>query len=121
MSNPAVTFTLKKIATFPLKIDLAIPPQNPQIKGYITVDCKARTREENRELLDQNLADAEFLKEISVNIRGLGDADGNAIEGEEAFKQCTEGEHSAWLLPAIVGAYYEQFGEGRRKNSKPSR
>lgn len=120
MSGTPVTLSLKKITTFPLKIDLVIPPQNPTIKGYITVDCKARSRDENRELLDQGLDDAAFLREIAVNIRGLGNEDG-AIEGDDAFKEVTEGQLSMYLLPAIVGAYYEQFGEVRRKNSGPSR
>lgn len=120
MSGPAVTCTLVKIETFPLTIHLAIPPQAPQIKGYITVDCAPRNREQNRELLDQNLSDAEFLKQIAVNIRGLGNKAG-PIEGDAAFEECINGEWSAWLLPAIVSAYYEQFGEGRRKNSGPSR
>lgn len=114
------TFPIKKVDTIEIKIDLAIPPENPVIKGQIAVDCFLLPKDKVKELLESGLDDADFLPKIAKAIRGLGNESG-PIEGKAAFDEVLTGQYSMYLLPAITQAYFEQFGEARRKNSKPLR
>lgn len=110
-----VTFIQKEVETFELKIELAIPPEKPQMRGYITVDAIPRTKEEVRALSKEDLSDEDYLRRIAVNIRGLEQT------GDAAFVEVTTGKLSMWILPAIITAFFEQFGEARRKNALPQR
>lgn len=122
MSKPeAVTLQLKQVSTFELRVDIAIPPEKPQVRGHFFVDALPRTRDEVKKLQDRGLSDEEYLREIAHDIRGLGDASGAALVGDAAFKAVLDGEYGMYLLPAIIGAYFEHFGEARRKNALPQR
>ncbi len=117
----AASFTIKEIPTFELRIDLAIPPERPQIRGHIFIDCYPKTKDEVKAIAEENLEDEAYLRTLVAGIRGLGDAKGNPIEGDAAFAEVTSGKLSLWLLPAIIGAYFESFGAARRKNALPQR
>lgn len=122
MSNSAaVSFQLKQVNTFEIRIDLAIPPEKPVMRGHIFVDAIPRTREQVKDLADRGLSDEEYLREIAHDIRGLGDSEGNAITGDAAFKEVLDGKFGMYLLPAVIGAYFESFGQARRKNALPQR
>lgn len=121
-------FTIpKKVDTAPIKISIAIPPENPQIKGSFTGHAKLRSKAENKALLERFTnyegdgdADSEMVRELYASFEGLGNEAG-PLEGEAAFTELLTGSLSAYLVPAVVQAYYEQYGEARQGNSKRSR
>lgn len=120
-----VTLTTKKIDTAPLKIAVAIPPENPQVKGYFVGQAKIRTKAENKALFERieagELSDDEALvRELYASFDGLGNDKGECV-GEAAFTELLTGSLSAYLVPAVIQAYYEQYGEARQGNSKRSR
>ncbi len=113
----------KTVTTAPLKITIAIPPENPQIKGYFTGHAKVRSKVENKALLDkyqdwqgEGDSDESLVRELYEGFDGLGDDKGNEITGEAAFDAVLKGPLSAYLTPAVVQAYYEQYGEARQGN-----
>lgn len=113
---------LKKVETFARKVELAIPPDQPEIIGYITVDYRLRSKAQIKELSERNLTDEEYLPEIVAGIRGLGHPEsGEELQGQAALDEALNGHYSMYLVGAIVGAYFEQFGEARRGNSKRQR
>lgn len=112
----------KKVETFSRKIDIAIPPENPMIRGHIDVDYFIRSKPEVKELSELGLSDEEYLPRIAKDIRGLGgDKPEDALAGEAAFTEVLAGPYSMYLVPAIVGAYFDQYGEARRGNSRARR
>lgn len=120
-----VTLTTKKIDTAPLKIAVAIPPENPQIKGYFVGRAKIRSKAENKALFERidsgELSDDEALvRELYEGFDGLANEQGPCV-GEAAFQELLTGHLSAYLVPAVIQAYYEQYGEARQGNSKRSR
>jgi hypothetical protein len=119
MSNQQVTLALKTIETFPLKVEIAIPPEKPIIQGTIVADCYIKNREEIKALNEEQLTDSEYFDRIVHGVRGLGN-DNGALTGDDAMVEVKDGKYSMYLLPAVVGAYFEQYGEARRKNSKTS-
>lgn len=120
MANQSPTFIMKSMPTFPLKVELAIPPERPVMKGFITVDAVVKSKEEIKTLGEQNYEDGEFFDQLIQAVHGLGNDAGAVLEGEDAMKEVKEGKLSMYLVPAIVSAYFEQYGEARRKNSRTS-
>lgn len=119
--SKAATFTTKKIDTAPLKITVAIPPENPKIKGYFTGRAILRSKVENKELFDRidagDVEDDQLLHELYEGFDGLANEAGYC-EGEAAFVEILTGPNSAYLTPAAIQAYYTQYGEARQGNSK---
>jgi hypothetical protein len=112
----------KKVETFTKHIDLAIPPEDPQVKGYITVDYKTRTKAEVMELGERGLSDEEYIHEIVADVHGLGHPETDEeLAGQAAINEVLTGQFSMWLVPAIVHTYFEQYNEARRGNSKRRR
>lgn len=122
--SKVATFTTKKIDTAPLKISIAIPPENPKIKGYFTGHAILRSKVENKELFDRidsgEIEDDQLLHELYTGFDGLANAAGYC-EGEAAFVEILTGPNSAYLTPAAIQAYYTQYGEARQGNFKRSR
>ena len=121
--------TLKLVAktTTPIRIDIAIPPENPEIKGHFTGHARIRSKADNKALLEKYIdwdgdgdADAALVAEMYESFEGLGD-DAGDLKGEAAFNAVVNGPLSAYLVPAVVGAYFEQYGEARQGNSKRRR
>lgn len=119
--SSAITLTIKKIETAPLKITVAIPPENPQIKGYFIGHAIIRTKDGNKQLGDRIDAgdfsdnDEALLRELYVGFDGLANAAG-ACTGDAAFKEILTGEASAYLIPAALQGYYDQYGLARQGN-----
>lgn len=114
----------KAVTTAPLKITIAIPPENPQVKGYFTGNAKVRSKTENKALLEkyqdwqgEGDSDEALVRELYDSFTGLGDDAGNELSGEAAFDAVLRGPLSSYLTPAVVQAYYEQYGEARQGNS----
>lgn len=114
---------LTKTATVARPVKLRLPTDNPATfnEGTITVGVKILTKEQLKDLADAELHDTEYLRQILVSVSGLGDEDGHPIEGEAALAQVYTGPWSTYLQNAILQDYWEQYGEVRVKNSKPSR
>lgn len=117
----------KKIDAAPLKIGIAIPPENPQIKGAFTAYAKVRSKAENKAMLErfsnyegEGDGDEALVRELFDRFEGLGNENG-PLEGDAAFAEVLSGSLSAYLVPAVIQAYYEQYGEARVGNSKRSR
>ena len=115
--------TIKKVETTPIKIAIAIPPENPTIKGSFVGHAKVRSKAENKALLErfqdhegEGDADEALVRELYDRFEGLGNESG-ALEGDAAFNEVLRGPLSAYLTPAVVQAYYEQYGEARQGNS----
>jgi hypothetical protein len=112
MSTPA-TFVFKPVATFPLKLELDCPVG----KGYFTLDCKVRPKKEITALREKNLEDREYFDELVTAVHGCPDG----LEGEAATAWFCEGPVSMWALDGFVNAYFEQYGDARRKNGQKLR
>lgn len=117
----------KKVLTTPIKISVAIPPENPQIKGSFIGHARVRTKGENKALLQrfdpyegEGDADEVLIRELYERFEGIANEDGE-LTGDAAFKELLTGPLSAYLVPAVIQAYYEQYGEARQGNSKRSR
>jgi hypothetical protein len=123
MSEQQTTFSTKKIVeTFPMKIQLALPPDKPELEGYIMCDAVVRTKPQIKKLSEEGLTDEEYLRQVVKGIHGLGHPETDApLVGEDAFKEALEGRYSMWILGAIVDGYFAQYGEARRKNSNRRR
>ncbi len=114
---------LKKVAIVCRQVMLRLPTDNPDTfnEGTFTVGVKILTKEKLKELADADLHDTEYLRQILVSVSGLGDEDGNPVEGDAALAEVYSGPWSTYLQNAILQDYWEQYGEVRVKNSKPSR
>lgn len=123
MSKTA-TFTVAKIATAPLKITLAIPPERPVLKGYITGRAIVRPQTDIKAFSErcktEEISNEDVLRWQYEGFDGLANADGYC-EGEAAFQEILTGENSAYLIPAVSGAYWEHYGEARQGNYKAPR
>ncbi|EMT5435850.1 hypothetical protein WMR10_001399 [Stenotrophomonas maltophilia] len=114
---------LKKTATVSRPVKLRLPTDNPDTfnEGTITVGVKILTKEQLKDLADAEIHDTEYLRQILVSVSGLGDENGNPIEGDEALAEVYTGPWSTYLQNAILQDYWEHYGDVRVKNSKPSR
>jgi hypothetical protein len=120
---------IKRLESFPLKVDIAIPPENPVIKGFITAYLAPRSKPEMQEL-QQKLEDGEFsgdddlLKRgnLFTAIEGLTNTEGRELTTlEDALKEVTEGPLSMYLTSILVRRYFEHFQASPVKNFRPSR
>lgn len=141
-----MSLTLRKIDTVEVRVDIAIPPENPQIKGFLLCDAIVRNKKEMERIMDDlndgsYKDDGEFLRNagkffnedarkdaggeeilgLFKNIRGLKDENGVEMDYARAIKEVTEGELSSYLILALTKRYFQQFGEAQGKNSGKSR
>jgi hypothetical protein len=120
--------TLKAISTVELRVDIAIPPENPVIKGFLTCDAVVRSKAQMQELTER-IENGDFASDSQVlidgdlyrNIRGLVNTEGKELSGADAVKECTEGPFGMYLTQALVKKYFTHFGEAQAKNSPRSR
>ena len=110
MSEPATTFKYTPVETFPLKVEVECPVG----KGYFIFDCKVKTKEEAKELRNKGLTDEEYFRELVTDVRGVP----GGLTGEAAMTWILTEKVSMWALSAFIDAYFEQFGEARRKNGQ---
>ncbi len=119
----ATSFSIKKkVDTFSRRIELAIPPENPEISGHITVDFRVRSKADVAQLAERGLPDEEYIPEIVAAVHGLGNPETDEeLSGAAALDEVLTGHYSMYLVPAIVSSYFEQFNEARRGNSRKRR
>ncbi|WP_411832327.1 hypothetical protein [Pseudoxanthomonas mexicana] len=114
---------LTKTALFALTAKLRLPTETPGTfnEGAITAKVKVKTKEQLLDMSEQGFTDIEYINELVDSVEGLGDENGQPITGDAAMHEVRSGAWSPFLQAAILAAYFEQFGEARVKNSKPSR
>jgi hypothetical protein len=108
------TFTLKKVETFPLKVEIDCDLG----KGAFTLDCKPKTRPEMTKLLESNGDVDSLFADVVVAVHGAPGADGSELDGQEAIDFFAAGPVSSYTMPAFRDAYFEQFADARRKNGQ---
>lgn len=119
------TLVTKAIQTVAIKIQVAVPPEKPEVQGFFIGNAIIRTRPEQQALLDR-VDNGEFeteeqiLREMYTGFEGLGtEANGDqALTGENAWSELLTGPLSGYLPTAAIQAYYAQYADARRKNSK---
>lgn len=110
----SATFTLKKVETFPLVVELDCPLG----KGKFTLDCKPKPREVIQALIDNGATVDALFDEVVAAVHGAPGADGSELDGQSAKEFYTTGELANYSMPAFLSAYLEQFGDARRKNGQ---
>lgn len=122
--DKGVTFTIKEVETFPIKVEMAIPPVGkPEMQGVITVRCNIKNKDEVKSLAEEQLSDSDYFDRIVIGIEGMGRKEGDNVRllsSEEAIDEVKNGRYNMYFLNSIITAYFEQFGEARRKNSSSS-
>lgn len=122
MADKGPSLILKEIPSIPVRVEFAIPAKNPILQGFLIANCNVMSKPDMKAMAeDDDMKDDEMFDQIVVSVEGIGTSQGTLLEGQAALDEVKKGKLSQYLLPAIVGAYFEQFGEARRKNSKPSR
>jgi hypothetical protein len=108
------TFALKKVETFPLVIEIDCEIG----KGKFTLDCKTKTRPEMQAMLDAGADVDRLFEEVVVAVHGAPDADGTELSGAAALEFFSKGPVSGYTMPAFRDAYWEHYGDARRKNGQ---
>ncbi len=121
----SVTFATKRVTTDEFKIHLAIPPENPTMRGYITVRANVRSKAALKDLAnavqdDEYEDDIAVLKDMYAGIEGLGNEDG-PLTGEAVWDFLINDPTGAYIVPALIEAYFDQYQQARRGNSKRRR
>lgn len=119
------TLKITTISTEPMKIHLAIPPEKPIIKGYITAHAKLRSKAEMKQFgedIQDNVYDDDIavLKEMYTGIDGLG-TDTDNISGDAVWDFLLNDKVGSYIVPALIQAYFDQYNDARQKNSARSR
>lgn len=114
---------LSETNTFSLPVKLRLPTENPNSfnEGTISARVKIKSKDELKEMSERELTDMEYIEELLEGVEGLGNSKGEPITGDAAIAEVKTGKWSSYLQAGILGAYFDQFGEARVKNSKPSR
>ena len=114
---------LARTNTVHLPVELRIPTDQPNVFATGSIQCQVKilAREEVKALQDGPIEDEEYLRKILVSVTGLGDSDGKAIEGDAALEEVFNGAFFAFLQPAIIGAYFDQFGRAHVKTQAVAR
>ena len=128
------SLVLKDLATVPLRVDVAIPPEKPLIEGFIMCHAVIRSKPD-MEQLHKDFEDGKYDEEntpegeekqtlLSKNMLFTG-VDGLAVDGrgelfgDEAFDEATKGKWSMYIATAMVRKYFSHFlNDAAGKNSK---
>ena len=114
---------LKKTAEVTRPVKVRLPTENPNAynEGTITYKAKIKSKDELAELAERGYTDQEYVDELLTEVSGLGTEDGTPISGDAALQEVKGGVWSTYLIGAILQDYFEQYGDARVKNSRPSR
>lgn len=120
----SVTLKLKEIQTAVITVPISIPPD---IDGFVKATVKVRSKAEMKKLGEDvedgvYADDVAILRDLYVDIRGLGGEDGKPIEGDDVFTFLGgDTKLGAYLATAFIQAYFAQYGEALQKNSQKRR
>jgi len=107
--------------TLPVSIRLPTDDAGKSNEGTLKVRYNLLPQQEVAEMVDATVSDREVIDRVLVEVIGLGDADGQPISGADALDVVLNSGWSRHLQMAIVGEYFEHFGQARVKNSRPLR
>jgi len=116
------TLMIKEIKELPLTANVAIPPENPQLKGKFKAYAVMRSKDEIKELGERMSAgefandDEKLLREMYTKFEGLGDKDG-PFNDEKSWDFVLHSKYSAQLIILLLNLYYEGHSEARQGNS----
>ena len=114
---------LKKVEFVARNVALRLPTENPNsfIEGTLVAKVRLLPKETLKAYAEESLTDAEYCERILIGVEGLADENDQPLTGDAALNEVYKGVWSAFLQNAILQDYWEQYGEARAKNSKPSR
>jgi len=115
---------LSKTTTITLPVSIRLPTDDAGTsnEGTLKVRYHLLPQQAVAEMVDAaSMTDRDVIDRILVEVIGLGDADGQPISGAEALDVVLNSGWSRHLQMAIVGEYFEHFGQARVKNSRPLR
>lgn len=109
------TIAINDVKTHPLRVDINTSVAKGYFTGHAIVRPKAEVEDIRQAVMDGEYEDREedLLRKMYESFDGFGDADG--------FEEILNGKASAYLTPSAISAYFEQFGEARKGNSKKRR
>ncbi len=118
----SVSFSIKPIDIDELKITLAIPPENPTMRGFITAGAKVRSKNELK-AFSEKIQAGEFENDIDIlksmfpgGVKGLGN-DAGPIEGDKVWEFLQTDPTGSYITRALSDAYFDQYQGARQKNS----
>lgn len=105
------TIKITEAKTHPIRVDIQTSVASGYFTGHARVMSKVAFNALLEEVKDGGYEDREeeLLRQLYDRFDGFGDTDG--------FAELLTGTASAYLYPAAISAYFEQFGEARRGNS----
>lgn len=109
-----------KSDNFRATVHVRLPGNDPQkpVEGSFTATYKHFDRSAFDAMLEEQLADAEFLDRVLVSVEGIGDDNGNALPANE---QRVLVLNDLALGAAAVRCFVESLAGAGGKNSKPLR
>ncbi len=109
------TINITEAKTHPIRVDIQTSAASGYFTGHAKVYSKAQFADLLKEMQDGGYEDREeeLLRHLYDRFDGFGEGDG--------FAELLTGKASAYLYPAAISAYFEQFGEARRGNSAKRR
>lgn len=108
--------TIIETRTAPLTIAVDCARAKGSFKGFAVL----RTKPENKALLER-IDKGEFEDDAAIVHELFEGFEGLPCDAGKEFEFILEGPASAFLTPAVIQAYYEQYGEAKQKNLRPSR
>lgn len=119
---------LKKLTELPLKVEIAIPPENPEIEGYLDTKIKVHSPKQLDELQERIKAktyadDFDLLRNggLYTEIKGLENDEGECDTFEKAMTECTEGPFALYLTTRLIQKFFDHHKDATVKNSKRPR
>ena len=121
----SIRFNIVPTDTDTFDVHLRIPPENPRMRGFITVTAKVRSKAELKafgERIDAGEydGDIEALRDMFTEIKGLG-TDAGPIEGEAVWEFLQTSKAGSYIVPALIEAYFQQYQQARQGNSQRRR
>jgi len=107
--------------TLPVSVRLPTDDVGKHNEGTLNVRFHLLPREEVAALVQQEISDRQCIERIVIAVDGLGDEKGQPLSGADALAAVLDGPWSGYLQMAIIGDYFEHFGQARVKNLRPSR
>jgi hypothetical protein len=96
----------------PVEIDCAVG------SGKVIVHCRIKTQEEIDELRNRTNKNADWFDEIAFEAHGFPDSSGEPLDAVEALDLFRKGKLAPYLMDAFISAFFEHYGEARRKNGQ---
>ncbi|AZF88132.1 tail assembly chaperone [Microcystis phage Me-ZS1] len=105
----------QEVKTFDLTIRIDCPAATGTFVGVAKIKSKPENKALFERISNEGMEDEEVLREIYETFKGL------PCDPGKEFDYLLNGPISAYLVPAALQAYLEQYNQARVGNSRPSR